>query len=105
MKNIYVVSGRFGCGIDPSEVFYTREEADNFIKQSIAADVINDFYDELKEAHIEPSDTDKIIQWGQERDYCSEDTYMVGDDWHELMLCCHEIEEELLEEKEEDKEM
>ncbi len=100
MSNIYVVGERCCCELGEPEIFYTREDAKDYIKTIIAGDVINDFYDELKEAGIDTADTDAIIAWGSERDYCSDDTYMYGSDWHEFTCVSKEIDINYLEEEE-----
>jgi hypothetical protein len=96
---LYIVSSRYGTDMDTPEVFRTRKEAEESVKESICSLIRDEYGDELEDMHIADNDFDAILKWASnEDDIVSEyndtgfpDTYTRGDDWSEWKITEVEI--------------
>ena len=82
----YIVYGREGTELIAPKVFGSYDEAENHIKEEIASLIMMDFNLELEEAGINLKDTDAVLEWGEDNDYCDSDTYMYSSDWTEYKI-------------------
>jgi hypothetical protein len=83
---VWIVSGRYGCDLEPIEVFYSEKEAIESVKSAIYDNMLGDYSDEMEEAGINIDSIEEVLAWGEDNDYCDECTMMGGGDWHEFSI-------------------
>lgn len=81
---IWIVYGRYGTELIRPEIHTSEKDAHEYIRNEIANAVMSDFREKLLNDGVNLMSAEDILMWGEENDYCTENTYMGGSDWLEL---------------------
>lgn len=99
---IYVVSSRYGTGLDKPQIFKTEDEAQNEVKRMVLSELRERIYDKIDSdedlGFDITKDDDPLLEYATEHDYCASynsngfiDTVCIGDDWMECRIDEYDI--------------